>query len=114
MVKQPLEDETPQQAINDACRVLYRTPPIFERKPQHGVGGGKQSRFVRALSKRERLNAVRVARIERGIWQRRFREHLIHDEADRAQSAQARPRHLRARLAVLFVSSRRARGIIFA
>jgi putative transposase len=41
-----------------------------------------KSRFARALPKRERLGAVRVARNERGIWQRRFWEHLIRDEAD--------------------------------
>jgi putative transposase len=31
-----------------------------------------KNRFARALPKRERLSAVRVARNERGIWQRRF------------------------------------------
>jgi len=44
-----------------------------------------KNRFARALPKRERLSAVRVARNERGIWQRRFWEHLIRDEADYAQ-----------------------------
>jgi putative transposase len=42
-------------------------------------------RFARALPKRERLSAVRVARHERGIWQRRFWEHLVRDEADYAR-----------------------------
>ena len=41
-----------------------------------------KSRFAKALPKQERLNAVRVARSERGIWQRRFWENLIRDEAD--------------------------------
>ena len=41
-----------------------------------------KTRFARALPKRERLSAVRKARGERGIWQRRFWEHLIRDEAD--------------------------------
>jgi len=41
-----------------------------------------KSRFARALPKQERLSAVRVSRNERGIWQRRFWEHLIRDEAD--------------------------------
>jgi REP-associated tyrosine transposase len=41
-----------------------------------------KSRFARALPKQERLSAVRRARGERGIWQRRFWEHLIRDEAD--------------------------------
>jgi putative transposase len=44
-----------------------------------------KSRFARALPKLERLSAVRVARHERGIWQRRFWEHLIRDEADHAR-----------------------------
>jgi putative transposase len=41
-----------------------------------------KNRFARSLPKNERLSAVRVARNERGIWQRRFWEHLIRDEAD--------------------------------
>jgi putative transposase len=41
-----------------------------------------KSRFAKALPKQERLSAVRKARGERGIWQRRFWEHLIRDEAD--------------------------------
>ena len=44
-----------------------------------------KTRFARALPKRERLSAVRVARHERGIWQRRFWEHLIRDEVDYAR-----------------------------
>jgi putative transposase len=44
-----------------------------------------KSRFARTLPRRERLSAVRVARHERGIWQRRFWEHLIRDEADYAR-----------------------------
>jgi len=43
------------------------------------------SRFARALPRRERLSDVRIARGERGIWQRRFWEHLIRDEADDAR-----------------------------
>jgi len=41
--------------------------------------------FARALLRQERLSAVRMARGERGIWQRRFWEHLIRDEADYAR-----------------------------
>jgi putative transposase len=41
-----------------------------------------KSRFARALPKRERLGPARAARNERGIWQRRFWEHLIRDETD--------------------------------
>lgn len=38
--------------------------------------------FSKAMPKTERLSAVRVKRGERGIWQRRFWEHLIRDERD--------------------------------
>lgn len=41
-----------------------------------------KTRFAKGLSKQERLSAVRKKRGERGIWQRRFWEHLIRDEAD--------------------------------
>ncbi|NOS75125.1 MAG: transposase, partial [Methyloglobulus sp.] len=40
--------------------------------------------FSKALPMTERRSAVRVARGERGIWQRRFWEHLIVDDADYA------------------------------
>jgi putative transposase len=38
--------------------------------------------FSKAMPKTERRSKVRVARGERGIWQRRYWEHLIRDEAD--------------------------------
>jgi putative transposase len=41
--------------------------------------------FARALPKQERISAVRKARHERGIWQRRFWEHLIRDQSDYAR-----------------------------
>lgn len=41
-----------------------------------------KTRFAKALPKEERLTATRAARNERGIWQRRFWEHLIRDDAD--------------------------------
>jgi putative transposase len=44
-----------------------------------------KSRFVQAIPKREWLSPVRQARGERGIWQRRFWEHLIRDEGDYAR-----------------------------
>jgi putative transposase len=40
--------------------------------------------FSKALPKRERRSAVRMARGERGIWQRRFWEHTLRDERDYA------------------------------
>jgi len=44
-----------------------------------------KTRFAKALPKQERLTAVRRARHERAVWQRRFWEHLIRDEADYAR-----------------------------
>ena len=38
--------------------------------------------FSKALPRTERISEVRVRRGERGIWQRRYRERLIRDEAD--------------------------------
>ncbi len=38
--------------------------------------------FSKALPPQERLSSVRQRRGERGIWQRRYWEHLIKDEAD--------------------------------
>ena len=41
--------------------------------------------FAKSLPKQERLSAVRQARNERGIWQRRFWEHMIRNETDYAR-----------------------------
>src|SRR5262249_9041159 len=41
-----------------------------------------KSWFAKSIPRRESLSAVRRARGERGIWQRRFWEHLIRDEED--------------------------------
>jgi putative transposase len=41
-----------------------------------------KSNFSKAIPKTERISEVRKARGERGIWQRRYWEHLIRDEAD--------------------------------
>jgi putative transposase len=38
--------------------------------------------FSRAIKTGERISASRAKRGERGIWQRRFWEHLIRDQAD--------------------------------
>jgi putative transposase len=38
--------------------------------------------FSKSLPKTEKRTEVRVGRRERGIWQRRYWEHLIRDEAD--------------------------------
>ena len=41
-----------------------------------------KSGFSRQLSKTERRSDARIAKRERGIWQRRFWEHMIVDERD--------------------------------
>jgi putative transposase len=41
-----------------------------------------KSDFSKALPRAERLSAVRLRRGERGIWQRRYWEHLVRDERD--------------------------------
>lgn len=41
--------------------------------------------FSRNLDKRERVSKSRAKRGERGIWQRRFWEHLIRDDTDYRQ-----------------------------
>ena len=41
-----------------------------------------KSAFSRSLAPRERISESRAAKGERGIWQRRYWEHAIRDEAD--------------------------------
>ncbi len=43
-----------------------------------------KSGFSRQLPKTERCNQSRIKKRERGIWQRRFWEHCIKDDADYA------------------------------
>jgi putative transposase len=43
-----------------------------------------KTRFAQAIPRSERLSKTRIARGERGIWQRRFWEHLIRNERDLA------------------------------
>jgi putative transposase len=43
-----------------------------------------KTRFSKSLPKQEARSPVRKARGERGIWQRRFWEHLIRDDRDYA------------------------------
>ena len=38
--------------------------------------------FSKSMLKTERINASRISKSERGIWQRRFWEHQIHSESD--------------------------------
>jgi putative transposase len=39
-------------------------------------------RFVQAVPRTERRSETRISRGERGVWQRRFWEHVIRDNAD--------------------------------
>lgn len=41
-----------------------------------------KTEFSKSLPRTERLSAVRQRRGERGVWQRRYWEHLIKDETD--------------------------------
>src|SRR3954451_2967629 len=44
-----------------------------------------KSTFSRGLARNERISPSRAAKGERGIWQRRYWEHTIRDEADFAR-----------------------------
>jgi putative transposase len=44
-----------------------------------------RSAFSRRLARNERISQSRLAKGERGIWQRRYREHTIRDETDFAR-----------------------------
>ena len=44
-----------------------------------------KSGFSRTLPKVERINVSRLKKRERGIWQRRYWEHLIRDDLDFSQ-----------------------------
>jgi putative transposase len=41
-----------------------------------------KSYFSRSIEKGERISESRIKRGERGLWQRRFGDHLIRDDAD--------------------------------
>ena len=41
-----------------------------------------KSGFTRQIPKTEKINPSRISKRERGIWQRRYWEHLIRDEVD--------------------------------
>jgi putative transposase len=46
-----------------------------------------KSAFSRALPKAERISPSRLRKGERGIWQRRYREHTLRDECDYSRHA---------------------------
>ena len=44
-----------------------------------------KGRFSRGIANNERRSASRIKKGERGIWQRRYWEHVIRDDADYAR-----------------------------
>lgn len=66
--------------LPDHLHALWTLPPEDTAYPTRWalIKAG----FSRQLPKTERINASRRGKGERGIWQRRYWEHLIRDEAD--------------------------------
>lgn len=62
---------------------IWRLPPGDADYP--GCWSLIKAGFSRCLVKDERIRASRQAKRERGIWQRRYWEHQIRDEADLAR-----------------------------
>src|SRR5258707_8908540 len=60
---------------------MIRRPPRSTLFPYTTLFRSKIG-FAKAVPKTERRSPVRIARGERGIWQRRFWEHLIRDDED--------------------------------
>ncbi|NKB62322.1 MAG: transposase [Gammaproteobacteria bacterium] len=59
---------------------VIELPPTDSNYPMRW--GLIKAGFSRSLPVNERRSSVRLARGERGIWQRRYWEHLIRDESD--------------------------------
>ena len=71
--------------LPDHLHCLWRLPP---GDSDYGVRWGLiKSAFSRGMTAVERRSASRQTRGERGIWQRRFWEHLVRDEEDFAHHA---------------------------
>jgi len=71
--------------LPDHLHCLWRLPP---HDSDYGLRWGLiKAAFSRQLDVVERRSASRSRRGERGIWQRRFWEHWIRDEADYASHA---------------------------
>jgi REP-associated tyrosine transposase len=69
--------------LPDHLHAVWQLPP-----PDHDFSTRWRlikSRFAKALPKDEPRSIVQIKRNERGIWQHRFWEHLIRDEADYAR-----------------------------
>jgi putative transposase len=71
--------------LPDHLHCLWRLPP---GDSDYGVRWGLiKAAFSRGLPIGERRSVSRTSRGERGIWQRRFWEHLVRDEEDFARHA---------------------------
>jgi putative transposase len=66
--------------LPDHLHCLWRLPPGDSDNANRWAQ--IKSGFARRLPRDERCSAQRLARRERGIWQRRYWEHLIRDESD--------------------------------
>ena len=69
--------------LPEHLHAIWRLPPDDADYPLRWslIKGG----FSRLLAKSERIRASRMAKRERGIWQRRYWEHQIRDEGDLAR-----------------------------
>jgi putative transposase len=65
---------------------MEQLPSIWTLPPDDSDFSGRWNRlkgfFSRNMEKGERVSASRKSRRERGIWQRRFWEHLLRDQTD--------------------------------
>ena len=66
--------------LPDHIHAMWTLPPGDNDFPTRW--GLIKSGFSRLLPKTERINKSRIRKGERGIWQRRYWEHLIRDDAD--------------------------------
>lgn len=69
--------------LPDHLHAIWRLPPHDGDYPRRWRL--IKAAFSRALPTGERVSASRRRKAERGIWQRRYWEHLIRDDADRAR-----------------------------
>ena len=69
--------------LPDHCHAIWTLPPEDNDYATRWML--IKSNFSRGLPKEERINASRLKKRERGIWQKRYWEHLIRDDNDFAR-----------------------------
>jgi putative transposase len=69
--------------LPDHLHCIWTLPPGYDDFPNRWKA--IKIRFVRGIPWGERRSAVHVSHGERGIWQRRYWEHLIRDDGDYAR-----------------------------